>query len=427
MEHRFDNILADVIHIVKNDYAGFEEKRDRHDSRYFVTAAGTAWKKGTLDELRFLQIMSQYLASLEDPCIGFYMADHDGYMNTDVGFKVRRYGDDLYVTEVTKDRRLQAGDRIFAINRNSPGMHSKKFIKPILRGNLPEREQWGCILKMADHFAVEHKDGTLEDLPVLRFPAGGTAARPEFSMPREGVCCLRINTVDDALRALIKENSARLAACSGLIIDIRNAGGGTGGQIIPLLPYVTDEPANAWDLIDAEPVLNLYTKANCDRKIAELSALKKQLDDSGERGYDRMINRDIIDFRRKSGAGWTLEEGYGRDEQPQQVCPAENIEHVVLITDTWCRDSAEEFADVCRRSSKVTVIGRPTRGTIDYTNNVTVVFDGMYVLTYPMGKRQHVAQKIRYNETGLPVDIYVPWTPEECAEDILMKKALEVL
>ena len=433
MEHRFDNLLKEIIGIVRSDYAGFGEKESRHDARYFVTAAGTAWKRGELDELLFLQLVCQYLASLDDPCLKFSMPNHEGYVNSDVGFRARRYGDYLYVTESYAEDRVKPGDAITVINSLSPGEHRRKTVKNLFIGETAEREQWGNLLKMAKHCMVEHADGTKEDLVLRHYPfsarsAGHTAAAPSFSVPAKGVCCIRAERFEpdaQVLQELLSEHAQELAACEKLIIDIRKNSGGTDDGFLPLLPFVMDHPYRPEEVLDAEPVLRNYSAGNCTRRIREFTSLKKQFDPKEDADTIAVLDGLIQEFKEKSGKGW-LQEGPG-DAEGEPVQPYDNIQSVLVITDTWCRDSGETFADIARKSSKVRLFGRPTMGTIDYSDYVNVVLDDTYVLSYPMAKKARVADGERYNESGIPVDIYRPWTPAECTEDTLLERALTYL
>ena len=472
MEHRFDNLLKEIIGIVRSDYAGFEEKESRHDARYFVTAAGTAWKRGELDELLFLQLVCQYLASLDDPCLKFSMLDHAGYRNYDVGFRARRYGDYLYVTESYAEDRVKPGDMITVINSLAPGVHRKKMVKNLFIGETAEREQWGNLLKMAKHCVVEHADGTKEDLVLRHYPvsagsAGRAAAAPSFSVPAKGVCCIRVERFEAGAQELLELLSAHaqeLASCEKLIIDIRKNSGGTDDGFVPLLPFVMDHPYRPEEVLDAEPVLRNYSAGNCSRRIGEFKRLKGQFDLKEDADTLAVLEELIREFQEKSGTGWRregpsgealpeeTETGTARQEQPgtdhpgkepdpadvpaaeaappaagDPVSPYDNIRSVLVITDTWCRDSGETFADIARKSSKVRLFGRPTMGTIDYTDYVNVVLDDTYVLSYPMAKKARVADGERYNESGIPVDIYRPWTPAECTEDTLLERALTYL
>ena len=429
MEHRFDYLLKDVIGHVKDDYAGFEEKKDLHDSPYFVNAAGSAWKRGNLDELLFLRYTSEYLASLQDPNLKLIMLDHDDYKNYDAGFRVRRFGDDLYVTEADAEDRVQPGDKITQINRRSPGEHQRKFGKNFLIGTTPEREQWGGILKMGKHFLVEHQNGETEDLKFKHYPLRTHNYAPEFEALSPSTCKITVKEFTaggQELAQLVASHYAELRSCEKLILDLRwNAGGDESG-FLPLFPLVIDEPTTESALLDQDPIYNNYTKYNCTAKVTEFKALQMVCRRQNDPDTYAVLDSLIDEIKQKSGSGLTLDPFEPADPDEQPLEPYSNIGQVVIITDTWCRDAGERFVYLVRGMKKVTLLGRPTMGTVDYTNFVTTVMDDTYTLSYPMGKRAHVVEGTCYSETGLPVDVEVPWTPDECTQDILLQKALEL-
>ena len=62
----YDRQLRAMLTILSHDYAGLALTDAPVDSRYYVQAAGMAWKEGTLDALTFLRFGSQMLATTMD-------------------------------------------------------------------------------------------------------------------------------------------------------------------------------------------------------------------------------------------------------------------------------------------------------------------------------------------------------------------------
>ena len=100
------------------------------------------------------------------------------------------------------------------------------------------------------------------------------------------------------------------------------------------------------------------------------------------------------------------------------------FEKIVILSDTWCEYAGETFIRLCKKSPRVTVLGRPTMGNIDYCNPVSILYEGRFTFTYPMSKTKAAMEGRGLSGKGVPVDVYVPWTPAECTEDILLAKAL---
>ena len=96
----------------------------------------------------------------------------------------------------------------------------------------------------------------------------------------------------------------------------------------------------------------------------------------------------------------------------------------MILSDTWCEYAGETFIRLCKKSPRVTVLGRPTMGNIDYCNPVSILYEGRFTFTYPMSKTKAAMEGRGLSGKGVPVDVYVPWTPAECTEDILLAKAL---
>ena len=65
-------------------------------------------------------------------------------------------------------------------------------------------------------------------------------------------------------------------------------------------------------------------------------------------------------------------------------------------------------------------------GTLDTFDPITVRLNAHMTIAYPiaMTAASHDGRGIAGK--GLPVDRYIPWTPAEIPEDILLREALEV-
>ena len=92
----------------------------------------------------------------------------------------------------------------------------------------------------------------------------------------------------------------------------------------------------------------------------------------------------------------------------------------MLITDLFTAGVAEELADLASRSSRCTLVGRQSSGRYQTCNLISVVFDDLFQLDYPISRRQAWT---RDQPAGVPCDIEIEWTPRECDEDLLMIKA----
>ena len=129
-------------------------------------------------------------------------------------------------------------------------------------------------------------------------------------------------------------------------------------------------------------------------------------------------------YRDQSGKGWV-------DEVEELPVPAETPilrrgpEKVMVLTDTWCEQEAERFVQLAKRQGRAVLLGRPTMGTLDYTNPVMAEYDE-FRFTYPISRTAASLEGNGVDERGLQPDILVPFAPEECTADLLLQKALQL-
>ncbi len=419
---RYDVIFRDITSNVRQDYAGFEEKKARQDSFYFSTACSMAHQKGQLDDLAFLQLVNQYLATMQDRNLAFRLAEGGRYRAGSRGFGVRSFQGRLYVSRTGQETRLRPGDQLITLNNMPPALCRKRFKKNILGADLEERERWNPIMKMTGRCLVKHADGTDENVTLRRYA-------PETKLPRLGGRLIGKNTlylelphfVDGAaVEKLVRAKEKSLARCRRLILDLRHNAGGTEAAFVPLLDYVFPEPALLRDLYEDEGLYTNYTENNCRRKVQMLEGYLPQTDAAGR----RLVETIIRELKEKSGQGmvWEPDEELAADDT---VVGGKGVfEKIVILSDTWCEYAGETFIRLCKKSPRVTVLGRPTMGNIDYCNPVSILYEGRFTFTYPMSKTKAAMEGRGLSGKGVPVDVYVPWTPAECTEDILLAKAL---
>ena len=96
---------------------------------------------------------------------------------------------------------------------------------------------------------------------------------------------------------------------------------------------------------------------------------------------------------------------------------------VVVLTDTWCRDAGEVFVQAAKRAG-ARLIGRPTLGTLDYCGDHALQLNDRFIFHYPSAVSAQAMEGRGIQDTGILPDEYIPFTPEECREDILLDIAL---
>ncbi len=378
MEKRFDELFRDIADILRRDWAGIDILGNRLDLRYYNTAVGQAWHDRRLDELTFLRYTNEMLAATGDRHLTLALRPSERYTPWCCGFFTRRYGDSLYVTDLRGDARLTPGDRITAVNGASPSRHRAVIQKNFFYADDPEREDWNGLLKMADYIDAEHADGSCEQLPLERHSLAPVRKTPELH-----------------------------ALPNGRIVDLRNVADVSDDELMDLLPRICRGPARLSDLTDTEFFVN-YTRRNCLVKAAGLQGI------DGAEGY-------IAELREKSGQGFLPE-----TDRDDAVIDGHAPERVIVLTDTWTRDGAETLALAAKRAG-ATLLGRATLGTIDLGGDVSLALDDRYTLTWSTLITKSAAEGRTLPGRGIEPDIYIPWTPAECREDILLREAMERL
>jgi C-terminal processing protease CtpA/Prc len=222
----------------------------------------------------------------------------------------------------------------------------------------------------------------------------------------DGIVCLCPGSFDGQgqAQALVEAHQAQLDSCKALILDMRLGQGGEEEDFWPLLPYVCKEDTPLAQLVDRSLMVN-YTRNNCLIQAAGLQSLP---------GSDAYI-QELVE---KSGQGFLLE------EQPETaVIPGKAPKTVIVLTDTWCRDEGERFAQAAQRAGAV-LLGRATAGTSDFWGDVHYALDERYVLTWPTAVTKAAYEGHGLCGKGLSPDVSIPWAPAECHQDVLLERAV---
>lgn len=412
-----NKLLKDLFLTVRNDYAGWDAKQARHNPSPFVTMLGQAYYDRRMSSLLVLQAVSQYCAGMRDRNLKFALNDENN-VPFSRGFMVRRCAEGMFVDAVTREKRLHKGDRVLAINRTAPERIVKNLPNPLLAADEPEREQWNGYLKLAHDITVRHADGTEETLELARYPVEGDA-EPSVRELGAGELLLDPGTLNDAagLEAFVQAHQAQLDGCTRLVIDLRTARGSEEETLLPLLPYIAAQDTTAGELFGERRIRTNYTRMNCTRLI---HMLKPYLVDEDPE-LRQMAQQLTAYYRDQSGKGW-VDEVEELPVPPETSILRRGPEKVVVLTDTWCEEEAEHFAQLAKQQGRAVLLGRPTMGTLDYTNPVTVEYDE-FRFTYPISRTAASLEGHGVDEHGIQPDVYVPWTAQECTADRLAEKA----
>lgn len=408
----YDRQLRAMLMILENDYAGSALTREPVDSRYYIQAAGMAWKEGTLDGLTFLRFGSQMLATTLDRSLRLRL-DSEDYTPWRPGFDARRVGEHLFVTAVQEETRLRPGDRILRLNAISPGMHRAQFQKNFLYAQEPEREMWGNVLKMTRHMLVEHSDGSQEDMPLGRFTGPRPHYPPSVREIAPGILCLNVGDLrqEGMLEELVSRNRPALDGAKRLIIDLRQANSGEESELLPLLPYVLGSPKTMSQAAGAQTLCTLYTEDNCRRRAGILCRYA---------GIPE-ADRELANLEEMAGAGWVEEKLDLWEDVPEIIHPRGG--ETLVLTDSFCEGAAESFALLAKKEGRARLIGRATRGTLDYAGMISVRLSDAITFTYPMSITREARDGQGFRGKGIQPDATIPFTPEECTRDTILNHA----
>ena len=419
MEHIFKEIL-DIMH---KDYAGFNDKYGWDNPEEYLGKIQLLKENNELTRERFVDIVKDYLLDFNDRHIHFY---DNCLMNTKVfdrGFRVRRYRESLYVTQVNKELDLQTG-----MSFNSIGGYTIPELKEkhgrLLNENHPERENWMPIFSLYDFGEVKDSHGNINEMKFKFYEK--TTYEPTYSVEKVNEDTLLLTFSDfmnpDSIINLINENQILLDSMENWIVDVRVNYGGSDSSFFPLLPYLI--PEEGLELVDKEDKMFFNcTNSNAERFLEEsLTELENIEDEEAQlflkifiREWKKNKGKGLVEFNFEDIMPITFVKGY---KKPKLI---------TVLTDCMCGSSGDSFVEICKKSNKVIVIGRPTMGLNDYANLVSKKWSEGFEFMYPTSRLSRIDKGLGMTGKGIEPDLYVPWTPQHLNLDVDLEKALDYL
>ena len=258
--------------------------------------------------------------------------------------------------------------------------------------------------------------------PNLRLMRLGTDADPAFesapcTFEMQGeAAVLTVGNLDSTEAAdLLAEHADQVRAAKTLVIDVRDCTGGIEQAAYSLLDWLFDEPTTLEALIGTQQVLTNYSTGACKARIQQFTQLKALLEAQGAGDTTAWLDQGLQAAQESMGKGF-VEESLAPAQLDIAAAPAG--QHVFLLTSERTADAAEWLANVAKKSPRATQVGQATRGTLDYSNPVTLTFGDRFVFTYPMTKTVEAAQGKGIRGTGITPDI-------ACQAEEALAKALE--
>ena len=368
-------------------------------------------------DMALIQVLLEQIGAFYDPGTQLMLRGKTAWQPADPGFRVRRYGDTLIVTEAGKDRRFRPGDVITKVQNNTiPEYH--KQVWRTLRSKIQENEDWLIALQFSNTVHVQREGGE-KRLLLERFPFDPPAIRTEITF-RDGVCLLRLDSLSDAagIDRMLAENTPHIRESDGVIVDLRSCSS-CGGDCGALLPLLADGAARRSELLPPEEIYMLYTPENKKLLCAELEALRSSAQTEQERETLEAWRKEI-----EGKSGWVHE--IMEDDEDPAIRPIP-CQKLVVLTDRETGADAERFVEAVRRLERGTVVGRNTLGALDTVHPLARALDDSLTLVYSCGMRAEAFHGRKISGTGLAPDIHIPWSPAFLTEDPDLEAALRLM
>ena len=257
------------------------------------------------------------------------------------------------------------------------------------------------------------------NLRLMRLDADASAAlesAPCTLEVRGDAAVLTVGNLDSTEAAdLLTEHADQVRAAKKLVIDMLDCSGGVEQAAYPLLDWLFDEPTTLETLIGTQQVLTNYSTGACKARIAQFTQLKALIEAQGAGDTTAWLDQGLQAAQESMGKGF-VEESLAPAQLDIAAAPAG--QRVFLLTSGRTADAAEWLASVAKKSTRAKQVGQATRGTLDYSNPVTLAFGDRFVFTYPMTKTVEAAQGRGIRGTGILPGI-------ACQADEALKKALE--
>jgi Peptidase family S41 len=206
------------------------------------------------------------------------------------------------------------------------------------------------------------------------------------------------NTQRAALIALLSQHRKELASHPNWIVDVRGNGGGSDSSYEPLLPWLlSDETVTAGAEWLATPA-NIRGQEEACARFAP-----------GDAQCEAYTRQAVARMRSVASGTYVAQDDSGDLKfEPVKQRERQRPSRVAVIIDGRCGSSCEEFVLVARQSFSVKVIGRPSFGSLDYSNlRPYDLPSGKRVLWYATSRSLRLPG-YAVDVAGIAPDIYLP-------------------
>ncbi|VUX01890.1 Peptidase family S41 [Streptococcus constellatus] len=369
----------------------------------------------------FLYQMRCYLAS-------FGIISHVSFRpkhRQEVGVRLRKFEDRLYVLNANPDTDLRVADQIFLINNQTIPefyqVHRDYFVS-----ETEERQymEWAYFVAKSDTVTLL-RNGQEQTISVHETKLTTHTPAFEYKQLSEETLYLKMENFFDetTIANLYQDISSAISTTKNVIVDVRVNHGGSDSLYFPLLRYALSDGKGFKDVIFSDDGMEfLYTKRNVELRLHDFRAMLKQKDISPE--TRKMLEQFMTELTVNKDKGYLL-----YDESDEAILPdvmgQAKPEKLFILSDVYCGSSGDNFVLMMKAFDKVTVIGRPTLGILDYSNCCTVDF-GDYEFVFPTSRSLAIDKGQGMKDKGVIPDVFIPWTPEQLERDIDLEECLKL-
>ena len=415
-----EKIFKEIVHIMNNDYAGWKDKQGCDRPEHFIRKIKD---NPSLTKAEFKKIVDDYLLDFNDRHVYFVLESSNSEKAKSRGFRVRRYEDGLYVTEVDSEKKVELGMRFVSLGGHGiPELVDKH--RRLLNENHAERENWLPILDLYEEGEIEDSVGNRK---VIKFDMYDKVPYvPEYSVKKVNEETIVLTMTDfadpDAIVKMMMDNKSLLNSTDKWIIDVRVNYGGSDSSYHPLFEYLL--PEEGVELGDKEDyMLFNCTEDNATRVIAEIDDGLQEIEDEQARLFLNVFRRE---WEKNSGKGF-VQFNFEEIVPDTFIKGSKHPDSIIVLTDNRCGSSGDSFVELAKKSNKITVIGRATMGLNDYANLASKKWTEGFELMYPTSRLSRIDKGEGMTGVGIEPELYIPWTPEHIFKDKDMEKAIALL
>lgn len=405
-----------IVEIMHNDYSGCIHKLGWDKPAEYRQAIEEMEKVGIITDLLFKNFVEEYLWDFKDYNVSIdYTLEEEKMTN---GFIVRRHEDVLHIVKSTGDSRVMPGmiiTHIDGLEIAAVAENQKKF----LHAQPPERQEWSHILMRAKTCMIQVPGGLTWEQELKKYKKLDISKRKyEFKQYDKDTFILKVPHFGnkEEMDKLLSAHKEELERAKALIIDVRENEGGIEAVGLSLLEYCFDE-GEVYEPTEAG--YYNWTANNAETGLRYREYLLEKNDDPEQRGvYEFLKNLEVpgvYDITRCEGC------------KPYSVKGKKGPMKVAILIDVYCQKACEEFLMYAKASKKVTLVGRATKGALDYSNIYGEEVGEHFILSYPVCYYGRVNEGQGIDYIGIEPDVLVPWTPEHIEEDVDLNIAIKYL